>query len=274
MRLIIREYLSLLKEKQELEKLVPDLLLAMNIEPFTKPQVGVRQYGIDIGAIGQDEDGIEKVFLLVLKRGDIGRTEWDSNPQAIRPTLEEVKDVYLRTHIKPEHEKLPKKIILCTGGDLKQEIWENWIGYVRTNALKGKREYVFWGGDRLSILIMDHIFNEQILPAELRGAFRKTLALLGDRDYNLNDFYSLIEKLLFQTDFSSERSDFSLNRVVKTLRLLNLCLTIIFYWSKQEDNLKPALVSAERTTLLVWDFLRRNALLDNAPGRKYFFGYF
>lgn len=274
MRLIIREYLSLLKETQELDKLLPDLLLAMNIEPFSKPQIGVRQHGVDIGAIGQDEDGIEKVFLLVLKRGDVGRAEWDSRSQAIRPTLDEIKDVYLTSRIKPEHEGIPKKIILCTGGDLKQEIEENWNGYVRTNTLEGKLEYDFWGGDRLSILIMNHIFNEQILPMELRSALRKTLALLGDPDYNLNDFYNLLEKLLFQTDFSSGRSALSLNKVVKTLRLLNLCLTIIFYWSKQEDNLKPAVISAERTTLLVWDFLRKNTLLDNEIGRKYFLNIF
>lgn len=52
MKLIIREYLSLLKESKELDWLIPDLLLSMGIEPFSYPQIGVRQYGVDVAAVG------------------------------------------------------------------------------------------------------------------------------------------------------------------------------------------------------------------------------
>ena len=263
MILIIREYLSLLKESEELDRLLPDLLLAMNIEPFSKPQPGVRQHGVDIAAIGKDADGIEKVFLLVLKRGDLGRSQWDSGSQAIRQTLDEIKDVYLTSRIKQEHEHFPKKIILCTGGDLKQDVQENWNGYVKKNLIRGEIEYEFWGGDRLSFLLMQHIFNEQILPADLRSKFRKTLALLGEADYKLNDYYYLLDKLLFHPESGSGKPKHSPSNVIKRLRLLNLCLTIIFFWSKQEDNLKPAILSAERTILLVWEFMRQNELMDD-----------
>ena len=56
MKLIIREYLSLLKESNELDRLLPDLLLMMGIEPISHAQVGVRQYGVDLAAVGEYQD--------------------------------------------------------------------------------------------------------------------------------------------------------------------------------------------------------------------------
>jgi len=99
MKLIIREYLSLLKESKEIDRMLPDLLLAMGIEPFSKAQIGVRQYGVDVAAVGLDEDDVEKLFLYIIKQGDIGRRDWDSNEQAVRQSLDEIKDVYLRHHM-------------------------------------------------------------------------------------------------------------------------------------------------------------------------------
>ncbi|RLF31810.1 MAG: hypothetical protein DRN08_07415, partial [Thermoplasmata archaeon] len=78
MKLIIREYLSLLKESNELDQLLPDLLLAMDIEPISRTQTGVRQYGVDVAAVGIDEDGKKTLFLFTIKQGDIGRTDWDA----------------------------------------------------------------------------------------------------------------------------------------------------------------------------------------------------
>lgn len=45
MKLIIREYLTLLKESGELDRLLPDLLLSMSIPPISRAQKGVRQEG-------------------------------------------------------------------------------------------------------------------------------------------------------------------------------------------------------------------------------------
>jgi hypothetical protein len=270
MKLIIREYLSLLKESKEIDRMLPDLLLAMGIEPIIKAQIGVRQYGVDVAAVGPDEDGVKKLFLFIIKQGNIGRSDWDSNNQSVRQSLDEIKDVYLGKHIRPEHTKLTKNIILCTGGDLKQELELNWNGYVSGNSVADKIEYAFWGGDKLAILIEKYIFNDQLLPVDLRANIRKTLALIADPDYDLNDYYSLLEKLLFHTGFDTKKTTSSKNKIKKTFRLIHLCLNIIFFWSKQEGNLKPALLAAERTILFLWDFLRRNKLIND----KTFIGIF
>lgn len=87
MKLVIQQYLSTLKESKELDAILPDLLLVMNIRPITKPQIGVRQHGVDLAAVGKDpDDGITKVYLFAIKCGDIGRKEWDSSVQSVRQT--------------------------------------------------------------------------------------------------------------------------------------------------------------------------------------------
>ncbi|MEI8704845.1 hypothetical protein [Pseudoalteromonas sp. B62] len=62
MKLIIREYLANLKERKELDALLPDLLSQMGLDVFSKPDVGGRQYGVDVAAFGSI-DGKEKRFI-------------------------------------------------------------------------------------------------------------------------------------------------------------------------------------------------------------------
>jgi len=260
MKLIIREYLSLLKESNELDQLLPDLLLAMDIEPISRTQTGVRQYGVDVAAVGIDEDGKKTLFLFTIKQGDIGRTDWDAREQSVRQSLDEIKDVYLTTHILPEHKSLKKKIIVCTGGELKQEVQLNWKGYVERNSIAGKVEYDFWGGDKLSILIEKYIFNEHLLPEKFRSKFRKTLSLLSDPDYNLSDYYNILDELLIKPNYSNIDSQATQKKIKKILRTVHLGLNIIIAWARNEKNLKPAVYVAERTVLDTWEFLRRNNL--------------
>ena len=263
MKLIIREYLSLLKESNELDRVLPDLLLMMGIEPISHAQVGVRQYGLDVAAVGEYKDEGNTLLLFTIKQGDLGRSDWDVNEQSIRQSLDEIKDVYLESHIRPEHLKLKKKIILCTGGNLKQEIQQNWKGYISKNSIEGEVEYEFWGGDKLAILIEEFMFNEQIVPVEFRSSFRKVLSLLSDPDYDLSDFYSILSALLLESDFGDLSKQTGLRKAKRALKTIHLVLNILFFWAKNEHNLKPAVYASERTMLITWEFLRKNDLLNN-----------
>lgn len=260
MKLIIREYLALLKESKELDLLLPGLLLMMGIEPISHPQVGVRQFGVDVAAVGKDEEQTDTLFLFTIKQGDLGRSDWSADEQSIRQSLEDISDVYLQNHVRPEHAALKKKVVLCTGGNLKQELDQNWASYTNKHTIEGELEFEFWGGDKLAILIEQHMFNEQILPVELRSSFRKVLALLGDPDYDLSDYFDLLERLLLQNDFGDLTKQSGLKKAKKALRTTHLLLNIIFAWAKDENNLKPAVLAAERTLLITWEFLRKNDL--------------
>ena len=256
MKLIIKEYLSLLKESKELDSLIPELLLAMGHEVISKPQIGVRQYGVDVASIGKDDDGTEKVFLFTIKEGDFGRTDWDSGLQAVRPSLNEIIDSYIPKKLPVDTKDLVKKIILSTGGDKKQEIDDNWNGYIEKNSVDNVIEFDFWGGDKLALLIEKYIFNEFIIPEEQRSLFRKSLALIGDIDYDLSDYYQFLNEILFNNKLETSND----KKILKSLRLIFLSLNIIDFWANSEGNLKKSLYASERTLLNVYQFLNQNNL--------------
>ncbi len=268
MKLIIKEYLSLLKESKELDSLIPELLLSMAHDVISKAKVGVRQYGVDVASIGIDKDGIEKVFIFTIKEGDLKRGDWDNtSPQAVRPSLEEILDVYIPTHLAKKYSHIPKKIIVATGGDLEQTVHQNWSGYTKRNSKENEIEFDFWGGDKLSLLIEEYILNEHIIPKGLRSNFRKTLALIGDVDYDLRDYFEYLDVILFKNSLET-KSD---KEILKALRLVYLSLNILTYWTKNENNLKHALLASERTLLNMYGFLSTNNLLKKIRFKEMFY---
>jgi len=257
MNLILKEYLSLLKESDELDRLIPDLLLAMDIKPLSRAQIGVRQYGVDVAGVGVDPETKKKtLFLFTIKQGNVGRSDWNSSEQSIRPSLDEIKDVYLKNYIDPLHKELPRKIILYTGGDMDQNVLPNWNGYIKQNTISGELDYEFWGGDELAPLISKHLLSEHLLPEKLRSSFRKALALIADADYDCSDFYKLSRELILEADFGDFKKVASRKKLIKAIRTLNLCINIIFYWAESEGNLKQAMKCAERALLNCWHIIR------------------
>lgn len=266
MKLIIREYLSMLKESGELDILIPDLLLGMGVQPLSKAQVGVRQYGVDVAAHGRDRDGVEKLFLLTIKQGDLSRRTWDDGSvQAVRPSLNQIIDTYLDTHVHPAHSKLPKKIIVCCNGDMKQEVELDWKGYTKRNSKEGEIEFDFWGADRLSLLIEEYLLDEFLFPEQSRKDLRKTIALADQLVEEPIHFYKLIERVLFENAAikPSNATGKASKSQLKVLSLLNLNLNVAFYWSREADNLRTAFLCAERMLLRVWDWIRLNDLLND-----------
>ena len=86
MRLIIKDYLVKLKEKDELDLLLCDLLLAQGYITDNVPKTGNRQYGVDIQVHTSTE-----LLLCVVKQGNVNRTVWDGNENAVRASLNEVR---------------------------------------------------------------------------------------------------------------------------------------------------------------------------------------
>lgn len=263
MKLVIREYLSLLKESKELDSLLPTLLLEMGWEVISKPQIGIRQHGVDLSAIGKDENGNDTLYLFTVKCGDIGRTEWDSIGivQSVRPSLNEIKDVHIRS-LPQKYKSLPKKIILVTGGDLKQEVQPNWDSYIDENSSK-LLSFEFWGGDKLAIYIDRYLLNDSLFPKEVNIYLRKTLALLENNDDDLLNFRDLLKKHLLSDEFKNMHPKKISKLAVKRLKTINLILNIIHSWAKANNNLKPALLCAEKSILHVWDFIQKNELCEN-----------
>lgn len=268
MKLVIREYLNMMKESDELDALISDLLLEMNINVLSKPQKGVRQYGVDISGVGIDElDGTEKVFLITVKRGDVNRKSWNAgNEQDLRPSLEDILDNYLRINVAPEHRNLPKKIIAAAGGDLKQNAQTHWNSFVSNKTGQdhygSNIEFDFWGADKLALLIEKHFMDEHLFPESAKSKIRKTIAMADEMVDEPKSFYELVEEMLSEENFPLGNSSSDKTRRQKILRRLNLSLSVIHLWCKECKNLKPAFLSSERSVLRTWDKIRQSNLVN------------
>lgn len=262
MRLVIREYLRMLKESGELDEFLPELLLKMGFILTSKAQKGVRQGGVDIAAVGKDTTDRETLLLLVVKCGNITRSNWDNGENSVRASLNEVRDVYLQTKVLPAHKEHIKKIVLCTNGDIIQAVDPHWHGYVTDNTVEGKIEFDFWGLDRLTSLVETHLLDESALPDISRSDFRKALALISEPEYDLAHYYKLLDTLLFyNNEGMSERLDYKTFK--QAINTCNLLLTIMFRWAQSENNLRNVLLASERTLLWGWELIRRKNFTEN-----------
>ncbi len=76
---IIRQYLAALRERGELDAILPDLLSQLGLNVYSRPGRGTRQDGVDVAAVGALEDCTEKVYLFSIKPGDLTRKAWDGS---------------------------------------------------------------------------------------------------------------------------------------------------------------------------------------------------
>ncbi|MFA5403348.1 MAG: hypothetical protein WC358_00265 [Ignavibacteria bacterium] len=265
MRLVILEYLSMLKESKELDSLLVILLQSMDIEVISKPVIGGRQFGVDVAAVGKDsEDGVKKLFLFVVKQGNINRSNWDNKPQDTRQSIDEILDVYLTSHIEKKYSKLPVSIILCFNGNMEQTVQANWTGFVKKrNSKKRKLTISSWDIDKLSSYIIENLMKEFLFPEEIQKEIRKTLALIDLNEYDLSNFYNIITKIL-------SVSNKTLKNDLKSLRLLNLCINLVYKWAEESGNLKPALIASERLILKVFSWMNKKGYLKDKKILKEF----
>lgn len=246
MNFLTSEYLSLLKEDGELDTLIIDILTSKGITPISKPQKG-RQYGVDIAAIGKDKDGVEKLFLVTVKQGNISRTVWDSGKNSVRQSLNEIREAYISTSLTARQRKLPKIIVLATNGVLEQTIQISWAQYTEKHK-EQNLEFDFWGIDDISKMVTENLLSERLFNTEMRSLLKKTLAFLELKDYDLSHFKELVN-LILNVSVKSKKP------VLKRLKLLQICLNIVFKWAENNGYLKSALQAADKTILKSFEWL-------------------
>lgn len=254
--LVIAEYLRTLKERDELDRLMPDLLVEMGYVPIARPQTGNRQFGVDIACRGINQETQQaELLLLVIKQKDIGRTEWNGSDQAIRPSLDEILDAYLHSHVEAEDVGKPVRIVVVTNGELKQTIQANWSGYV--NDQRDRALIEFWGLDKLATLIENHLLDEHIFHDEDRRDLRRALALAGDVEYDQRDLHRLMLRTLGLTpEGVPDESNKSKKDLLKALRVVNFAAHAFASWALRDGDGRQALRAMERTLLWSWHRVR------------------
>lgn len=248
MKLLIRDYLASLKEREELDAVLPDLLSELGFTVYSRPRRGTLQRGVDIAAVGVDDDGERKVFLFSVKQGDLTRQDWDGTPQALRSSLNEIRDAYIRNRIPSRYKDLKIVICLTFGGDVHEQVRESLSGYISENTTE-KISFDEWNGDKIAGLILNGILREEILPKSMRSSFQKAVAMVDEPDVSYEHFGRLAQDIRKAGSVSSKAG-------VRAARQINICLWILFVWARDIGNIEAPYRASELSLLSVWELLR------------------
>lgn len=249
MKLILKEYLASLRERDELDAILPDLLSQLGLNVYSRPGRGTRQDGVDVAAVGSLDGKEKKVYLFSIKSGDLTRSSWDSPAlQSLRPSLNEILDAYIPNRLPEEHRNKKIVICLCFGGDIQEQVRPQVEGYIKKNK-KDKITFEEWNGDKLASLIMLNFLREDLLPQNARSQLRKSLALLDEPEASYQHFSVLIRSLSkFEEDNDAVK--------VMTIRQINICLWILFAWGREAGNTESAYLSSEFALLHAWEITK------------------
>jgi hypothetical protein len=247
MKLLLSDYVGSLKERGELDAILPDLLSELGFHVISRPAIGVAQRGVDIAAVGKDDDGVRKLFLFSVKAGDLTRSEWDTGVQALRPSLNEILDEYIPNRIPPQYKGLKVVICLVVGGIIQQAVQPLVTSYTKKHSGR-KISFQEWNGDRIAGLLMQGPLREKLLPKPMQSSFQKAVAMVDQPEVSYEHFARLLFALSAQVDKDKDR--------IRVARQINICLWVLFVWAREIDNLEAPYRASELALLHAWDLLK------------------
>lgn len=260
--MIVREYLSSLKEDSELDYLFPIVLNLMEfrIIQTAKESKGQSQYGKDIIAIGKDENGTKYKWYFELKGysdRDITQTNY-SKQDGIRESIIEAKDTIFKDSSIPGFDNLPVKIVIVHNGVLKTNIRDTFDGFIKREFKNG--EFERWDIYYLTDIFSQYLFNEYILSDDTSNRLlKKTLAFLDSPDNNYIDFKELV-KLQF-----NKVNDIKSRAFKKLFATLNILNSLTYHYSKENNYLVPAKECSKFLVLKTWHWILENNLQNKKP---------
>jgi hypothetical protein len=250
MKALLKQYLMSLKERDELDVMLPDILSEVGFHVVSRPKRGTKQYGVDVAAIGTwSKTNGKALFLLSIKSGDLKRTDWDVGQQALRPSLNEILDYYIPKHIPKRYQHLPVVVAMCFGGDIHEDIRPTVDSFVDKHTVPQEVEFEEWNGDYLADLIATGLLREKIFPKDVQSNFRKAVAFVDEPQVCLTHFYGVVAELAAQ-DFETKAARLT------AVRQIYLAVWTIFVWCRDAKNLEAAYLCSELAVLWTWHLTR------------------
>ena len=248
MRLVLEEYLKTLREKDELDLLLCDLLLLEGYTVFNRPRTGERQYGVHILAKKHEE-----TFLLVVKQKDITRKSWDTGPDSVRQSLNDILDVYLRAMLPLDYLGRKIHIIIVTNGSLQAAVQPNWTGYQKNHSSYNNIPIVFelWNIDELVQRCARVAFDETLFDSNVQSLLRKTLYYMDEPDFSNTYFEKVVNWYIEQIGNEAEITA----RIKKIFVSFYTCVALMNHWAKELTRYKIAVDLSEFCLIKLWEYL-------------------
>lgn len=261
MRLVIKDYLLQLKEKDELDLLLCDLLLQSGYTTDNIPKTGNRQYGVDIQAHNQNE-----LLLCVVKQGNIDRKMWDDGQNSVRQSLNEILDVYLR-NLMPIDKKQNIHIAVVTNGVIEETVRQNWNGFIDRNKTWNGKELIieFWGIDDIVDRVEKHLFNEFLFTPHMQTSLRKALYFVGETDYKNIFFEQIVDAYMNQIQdcLNKKNSTKQVSKQFEKLMYgLYMATQMVAQYAANIKCYKISIMVSEYLIIRYWKFLLTQQLFE------------
>ena len=270
LQLILTHYLASLRERNELDALLPELLKAMGHSVHSRAQTGVPQAGVDLLSTQVDAEGVEEVFLWILKFGDLGRGDLHSGQQAVEPSVHEAVNEYVRNRLAADLVGKPVRVVVVSNGVLKQEAQSGFAALTKYVNEKGHR-LEFWGMDQLTPLIEAHLFDEALLLTHGKSDLRAALAGLEESETAVRRFVRFLN-----TCFDAPAPEHEQAAATRRRFFLKRCAAaamgygVLTVWSIAENNLKPAVIAGDCALARLWAEAVKAGLANDEEFRERF----
>lgn len=259
MKLLLKQYLASLNERDELDVVLPDILSEAGFNVISRPMRGTKQYGVDVVAIGpHPRTGVKTLYLLSIKSGNLTRASWEDGKQALRQSLEQILDFYIPSLIPARHKHLPILVTMCFGGDVQEDVKAQVNGFTSRNTVEGKIEFEEWNGDQIAEFMLSGLLREKLFPASMQSSFRKALAFVDEPEVCTAHFTSLLSQL-FATPPKNHAAR------LRIARQVYLATWNVFVWGRDAKNLDAAYRASAIAVLWTWDLCREH--LETGAGR-------
>lgn len=91
MKLVFKQYVAALRERDELDVVLPDLLSELGYNVISRPGKGTDQAGVDVLAVGPATvSGEKKLYAFTIKKGDLTRNDWDQTNQSLVSSISDI----------------------------------------------------------------------------------------------------------------------------------------------------------------------------------------
>ena len=249
--LILEDYLASLKEKDELDILLSDLLKLDGYTVKNLPKTGERQYGVDLLA----EKG-EEIYLYVIKQGDLTRQTWDGDKNSVRQSFSEIVDVYLNTMLDSIYQNRQKNIVFVTNGIIQDAVRPNWEGYKKSNSTEDINISSILLPDLVNLVLQEG-FNETLFSKSKRSELRKCLYYLDESDYKLDFFESIVSK--YFKELEEVTTEKKKNKIFTSLQMV---LSLVTHTANEKKRYRISIQFTEYVLISMWSYIQKNNLFE------------
>lgn len=268
---IIKQYISSLKEDNELDFIFPILLERMGFRILSTPKQskGMSQYGRDVVAV-KKKDGVPTLFLFELK-GFAAKDITDRNlsgPDGLIESLRASKYTLYEDESIPDLKNYHREYVFVHNGTVDLNALPTLNGFIKQEFPEGNFER--WDIEKLTSLFSKYLFDETIIADdESYRLFKKCLVLLDAEENDYSDISSLVELQVRKMDNVPKNSKRLLLNCFATLRLI---VSMVYFYSKDSNNLYPAKYCIDTVVLKIWAWILREKKENTKSVLKLFNG--